>query len=389
MPTVMDAERSFYISQLGLPETTNMTIQDLRNTFFTSGASQYGANRYRFTPQVLPKWVAAKARMRDGVGEAKLLMVGDSTTFGTGSTQAATLPSNGSPSTRVATLLTNAGVTSIPGFITPGADQRWTVPGNWTGNFFGFGSLANYSSAVSAGALVCTDTRVTWDRCDVYFLQGPGLGTVVCTATGGSGANGVGANAQSGIAKVTANAASANSANTISIVPTVATCHVTGVEFWRNGTVQLRVGNGGVGLTGAQQHAMQATTWGTIPMINAYAPDLVTIALGINDRGASRTLAQYRTDLQTIITGAKAVADVVLCTQMPSQNAPQATNEAAFNDVVRDLAYSNNVGLYDYYSRCGSWASYNSRGMANDALHQNNRGYWDFAEGLVFALMAV
>lgn len=390
MATV-DDERIYLIEALGLPASTKMTMTDLRAAFYKQTPASMGANRYGITPQRLPKWMQARARVRNSGGDAKILMIGDSQFFGTGSTQSATFPSNGSPSTRLATLLGSAGLASTPGFATPGVDQRWTVAGNWTASLFGFGSLAVWTSGVSAGTCVFTDSRVTWDRADVYHLRGPGLGTITCTATGGSGVNGVGANGSSDAAKVTASAASASSANTVSIVPTVANCYVTGVELWRNGTSVARIGNAGVGTTGVAQHVIpsQINTWGTIPHMNAYQPDLTLIGLGVNDRGAGRTAAQFKTDMQTLVTAAKAVGDVILCTEMPSQAAPQATNEAQFNDAIRELAYSNSVGLYDYYSRCISWASYNSRGMAADALHQNNLGYWDWADGFAPALMGL
>jgi hypothetical protein len=386
-----DLKRSFYLDALGLSGDAQVSLTDLENQFYSTVSSAGGAFRFGFNATRLPKWQAAMARVLDNAGDAKILMIGDSQFFGSGSSQSGTLPSNGSPSTRLATKLTSGGVPSIPGFITPGVDQRWTVPGNWSATLFGFGSLAAYTSAVNAGALVCTDARIAWDRCDIYYLQGFGLGTIACTATGGSAANGVGNSGTSTIAKVTASAASASTSNTISIVPTVSNCYVVGVEFWINGSSRVRVGNGGVGTTGVAQHVVssQVATWGTIPAMNAYQPDLTIIGLGVNDRGASRTTVQYRADMQTLVTAAKAAGDVVLCSEMPSQSAPQATNEAAFNAVLKELSGLHSAPYYDYYGRCKSWASYNSLGMAADALHQNNRGYWDWANGIAPVLLGV
>lgn len=388
MATLADKKRAFYSEALGLSDVGNMSITDLENRFFNTASGAGGAYRYGFTAKKLPKWQVALARVRDNAGDAKLLCVGDSQYFGVGSTLSGTFPSTGAPVSRLATIMNTFVPTSF-GFIAPGVDQRWTVAANWTSTFFGFGSLACYTSAVNAGTLVCTDTRTNWDRCDIYYLQGPGLGTVACTATGGSAVNGVGANASSSIQKVTALAAAPATSNTISIVATVAQCYVVGVEFWLNGTSKIRLGNGGVGTTGAQQHVLSPTTWGTIPTINAYQPDLTIFGLGVNDRGASRTVNQYKTDMQTLITAAKLVSDVVLASEMPTGQTPQSTNEASYNTALSELANDNALAYYAYCERCQSFSSYNALGFTSDNLHGNNKAYWDWAAGIAPVLMGI
>lgn len=392
MPSIQDIERSFYIEALGLPGNVAMTMNDLRSRYFTSAAASQSVYRYGFSAKRLPKWQFAMARVLDNVSDSKIMCLGDSQFFGVGSALSGTFPATGSPMARLSAKLATAGIPSSHGFITPAVDQRWTLGASWSATLFGIGSLACYTSAVSANTLVCTDARTTWDRCDIYYLRGPGLGTVACTATGGSAANGVGASGTSDVGKVTASAASASSSNTISIVPTVAQCYVVGVEFWLNGTAKVRIGNGGVGTVGVQQHVTpsQIATWGTIPVCTAYAPDLTIIGLGINDRGASRTPAQFQTDMITLINGLRAInSDVIIASEAPAQSAPNATNETAYNQVMSDLATSYGIPYYAYCERCQSFAAYNAAGFMSDGLHQNNRGYWDWAGGIVPMLVGI
>jgi hypothetical protein len=390
--TLADKKRAYYSEALGLANTGNISMTDLENKFFSTASGAGGAYRYGFTAKNLPKWQKALARVRDNVGDAKIMALGDSQFFGVGSTLWTTFPCTGSPMARMQALFAERGLSSSHGFITPGSDQRWTVAGNWTVTLFGIGSLAAYTSAVSAGTLVCTDTRTTWDRCDVYYMQGPGLGTIACTATGGSTVNAVGANAASTVQKVTCSAATPATSNTISMVPTVAQCYIVGVDFFLNGVSKIRIGNGGVGTVGVQQHVTpsQFTTWGTVPVCTAYAPDLTIIGLGVNDRGASRTTAQFQADMVTLITALKAMgSDVIIASEMPAQSAPNSTNEGAYNTAMSELATTYSAPYYAYCERCQSFATYNSGGFAFDGLHQNNLGYWDWAQGIVPQLVGI
>jgi lysophospholipase L1-like esterase len=154
----------------------------------------------------------------------------------------------------------------------------------------------------------------------------------------------------------------------------------------------VRVGNGGVGTVGVAEHvaASQIATWGTIPVCAAYGADLVGIGLGVNDRGNSRTVAQFKTDMITLITNIKAQgSDIVLCSEAPTGQTPQSTNEAAYNQTLSDLSITYNLPYYAYCERAGTFSSYNGAGFMFDALHPNNAGYWDWAQGIVPSLLGI
>lgn len=388
--SLIDLKRSFYATALGLLPTqvANMSVQDLETKFFTTTAGQFGNNRYGFIANKLPKWNNALSRVLDGTANAKIMMIGDSTYFGIGATNA-TAPFNGSPCTRMVQLMNAAGIPAQHGLVPPGTpDTRWTLGSGWSAQLLGLGSLACYGSG-GVVASTFAENRFAWDKADCYYLQGPGIGTETFTATGGSAATATGNNATSSIQKVTATAASKLNTNSVSFVPTSGTAYCAGIEVYDSTAFKVLVANGGIGTVGAQQHAAATTTWGTIPFLNAYQPNLTCIGVGINDRGNGRTVNQYVADMQTIITGAKVWGDVILCTENPSQNAPQSTGESDFNNAILNLAATNGLAVYDYYGRCGSWTAYNAAGNVSDALHPNEFGYWDFARGLVPALIGL
>lgn len=341
--------------------------------------------QYRFLPANSERWRAGVANARDGVRPAKILMIGDSDFAGIGSTNYATQPDSGSPCTRLASVLTSLGLPATRGFSAPGPNNFWTYGASWSTTFFGFGSLSCATSLAGGNALVYADNRINADKFDVYVMTGSGQGTLTATATGGTPVA-INCNTGTGIAKITCIAASKATTNTVSIACTVAQSYVVGIEPFDSALItNVRIANAGIGTTGAVEHATANTTWGTVPMLNAYQPDLTVVGLGINDRGNARTFAQYATAMDTVVNAAVAVSSVMLCTQMPSGSTPASTNEAQFNAYMFGR---NDCMLYDYYSRCQTFAKYNTRGFAFDFLHPNDFGYWDEAQGIGSALMA-
>lgn len=338
-------------------------------------------------PSNMARFRSAVAASRDGQRDAKILLIGDSQVAGIGSTAYVTQPDLGSMCTRLATCLSGLGVAAVRGFSAPGSNNFWTTGASWTSTFFGFASLACFTSASGGNALVFADSRINADQFDVYVLRGPGFGTINITATGGSAVVQSMNNAASSVVKLTAIAAAKATTNTVSITVTGgAPCYIVGVEPFDSTATKIRVANAGIGTVGAVEHALAPTTWGTVPMINAYAPDLTVINLsGVNDRGSGRSAAVYTAAMDTVVNAALRVSSVILATQMPTGVSPNNVNEAAYN------AYSftrPEVMVYDYYSRCASYESYNARGMVFDGLHANNLGYWDFAQGLASGLVA-
>jgi hypothetical protein len=337
------------------------------------------------SPANLARCRAGVAASRDGQRDSKWLIIGDSQVAGIGSTGFATQPDNGSLVTRLATCMTAMGVPAVRGFSAPGNNNFWTTGASWTASFFGFASLACFTSPAGGNALVYADPRINADRFDVYVLQGAGMGTVNITATGGTTVS-QSMNGATGVVKLTATAAAKATTNSVSITATVGQVYVVGVEPFDSTTSKIRIANAGIGTVGAVEHIAAPGTWGTIPMINAYAPDLTVINLsGVNDRGNGRSFSQFTAAMDQLVNAALKVSSVIIATEMPTGVSPNNVNEPQWN------AYAftrQECMVYDYWSRCVSFENYNARGMVYDFLHANNLGYWDFAQGLASGLVA-
>ena len=53
---------------------------------------------------------------------------------------------------------------------------------------------------------------------------------------------------------------------------------------------------------------------------------------------------------------------------------------------MNNAMYGMGLPVYDYCTRCGTYASYLARGMAFDGLHPGELGYWDWGSGVATAL---
>lgn len=345
-----------------------------------------GVGRTGYTPAQLPAWQRALARVRDNTADARMLWLGDSQTAGIGCTNYATNPSLGAPPTRSAGVLQSLGVPASIGLCCPAnGSTLWTLGSGWAAQTFGFGLLACFNSNASAFTLTFADPRTTADTFDIYCMTGAGLGTVSAVATGGSTGTlntGIGG---TGISKFTVTAAAAGTGNSVVITPTLNPCYIVGVEPRLSTTRKVLVGNAGIGTCSTGQHVALPVTWGSIPAIQAYAPDLTIIQLGVNDRLQGINIPTYQSNLRLLITAAQVSGDVLLTSSMPSGTAVANVNEAGYNNVLAGFG----LPYFDYYSRCGSYASYTARGMSFDGLHPGELGYWDWAASLVAPLVMI
>lgn len=342
----------------------------------------------------LTRWAAAVARVRAGTGDAKLLMVGDSTTIGIYGNGNATVPDYGSPAATLVAQLDQGYLPTVNGMGIPASsvtdtDQRWTPGTGWSKSgdltVAGFGGLDCLYEAISpTGALTYADPRILADTFDVYYVGNAGsLGSITATATGGSGATvNTGGAAGPGIYKVTVSAASAAWTNSASITASGgAPVFIVAVEprLVSSGGV-IRVANAGAS-------GSSTTTWTAFSSgnpanayngpvaIKAYAPDLTIINLQINDanNGGGLAVATHRSQLQTLVTAAQVSGDVILVSCNPSQADAVSSLERQYT--ADEKTTFTSCGYIDYLAACGSWTRFNGLGYVNDSLHQNAKGY--------------
>lgn len=394
MPSLADLEKLAYTAALGLSaaQAAVLSDADLATLYFqliTNGGGFKASTSpvrysYNFSPTGLKKWRAAKSRVRLNLGDAKILCVGDSTTFG--ASNALTLTPNGAWPARLATLLNNQlGLLAAPGFATPpiaanlAADTFWTAGAGWpSSRTHGFGQ-SGWGALNPGGTLVYADSRATFDRYDVYYLHGPSLGSISATATGGSATPCTGSDFS--LAKTTVSAAAAGTGNSISMTAT-GQIFFCGIEPWNSAISRIRVGNGGVSASATDQW-IGDSPYGGPDGITTYAADLVIISLGTNDAVNGNSTSKYLTQLNTIIAAAVAVGSDVLLLSQP------ATSDVPTQQVAQDAGMAA-LGLpfLDDFNRLGAYAAVNSLGFMDDAHHKNNAGLWDEADFIAQALMA-
>lgn len=349
--------------------------------------------RNGFAAQVLPHWLRGLARVLSGTADAKLLCVGDSTTAGVGASGTGVGNVESYPTQLVARL--GSAIPCVKGMGIPptklaaNADPRWTAGTGWTLQSFGAARNACYGGAAQSGALVYADPEVMADTFDVYYLTGAGLGAITVTATGGAGST-VSGNGTYGVNKVTVAAAAAATTNSVSITyNTGGSVYIVGVEPYLSTTRKVRVANAGVGGSKTTDWVSNANNLGGPGLIQAYAPDLTILSLGVNDTSTPVDVATYIANMQTIITAAQSSGDVILMPPFPSQSAAGASllsYEAQYAAAVR-TAFG--LPIADLTARVGSGDALAALGMMFDNLHGNALLYGHVAQMLAAGLLFV
>ena len=106
---------------------------------------------------------------------------------------------------------------------------------------------------------------------------------------------------------------------------------------------------------------------------------MTIIDLSINDRRGGLYTSTFATDLQTIVTTAKATGDVILCIPAPSSLSYSAytteSNIGDFNAAIYAVAKANNCLVFDKQALLMSYTQANAEGLYNDTLHPNAAGY--------------
>lgn len=349
-------------------------------------------NVYNYSPQNLKKWRAAIAGVKAGVANARILCIGDSTTFGTGA--------NGAGSgnwraqcypTRLAGLLNAAGVNAEWNSFFGGGrnttdqlsfDSRivvgsvWSVPSTADTTMFG-GYMMN--AQANTNALSFTPT-VPVDTFVVYYPQLPsgtrGFNIQIDSGTPTS-VNPVNALNQMTSATITASLGT----HTLNITQIAGSIYIAGIDAYDSSKKWISVMN--AGWRGSTSVNWNDTTnpYGPVATqtFTTVAPTLTIINLAINDWNAPTSLATYKTNIQAIITAALTTGDVILVAPNPSDVTAYASlaTQASYVAVLYQLAAANNLILIDIFNRWGSYASSNSLGINYDGLHPNGAGYAD------------
>lgn len=353
-------------------------------------------------PSLLPRTRRAIARVRSGMGNGRFLCIGDSTVLGVWSAGGLTtgdMKPNAWP-THLANLLNASGVNAHAnsffacGSNTLGApsngtnDSRLVVGSSWTA-FINQPTIGgSYLRASDAtNSLSFTPTQ-NCDTFNVFYPSqaGAGYGKFNVKINAAAAAV-VDENAGASFGISVATKTGTLGANTCNITwDSVAPCYITGVEGYDSSKKWISVCN--AGRSGAK--ASDLVTPGILLALPGIAPDLTIISVGINDWCNSVPVSTFSANLQTIITTALAVGDVLLVSPFPSNpggsGAPLASVQYQYVSALQALAVANSVPLVDVYGRFNAYSTANSLNFMGDDLHPNQSGYADAAQAIFNAI---
>src|ERR1700761_1714754 len=232
----------------------------------------------------------ALRNVQNGVSDAKLLFLGDSTTAGFNSGNV-NFPILGAPSTKIISPLNYknypmAQGLGIPPSGNPQVDNRWVADSNWGHFTFGFGGNAdwqNSSGTVGTGLNYTPTGGLSYDSFDIYYIQSPGLGTFTATATGGAPTPVKAGSGPNAVVKTTVTGTLSTTISLNIITTPGFPNHILGVEPFNSTVKRIRVGNAGTNMAQSGDYVLNSTSFGAIPCIKTYAPHLTIWNIGIND----------------------------------------------------------------------------------------------------------
>ncbi|EOY3612749.1 SGNH/GDSL hydrolase family protein [Klebsiella pneumoniae] len=154
-------------------------------------------------------------------------------------------------------------------------------------------------------------------------------------------------------------------ANTVVIYGVYATISSTGVEIQKFGNANITADGYTKVLGNISYFAQQLN------------PDIIFMIIGTNDYRLGRTLSNFYTALSAWVQAYKtALPDTALVLIAPPQcNASGSYPLSSYRDVMRQVANENHVEFFSLYDDFpAAYATANTYGLWNDALHLNNNG---------------
>lgn len=340
-----------------------------------------------------PRWNAAYAKAVLGVGNARVLVIGDSTSMGAwatgvGLTGNALLGWNRRIAGKLAAPYTVASFLGESGSsigLSGGAkdttfkayDTRITYDATWAialGNCLG--GYVIQSGGTDRGTFTFTP-GVEFDRIDVFYTTALSAYASVTVDIGGAAlATIVATGLPSGVAKTTVTCTLGTNAVRVT-KSTDGFFQIRGIACYKNNT-QIQLLQAGVSTMTAHNY-MNGTTG--VETVNGPSADLATvdadltlIDLGINDSTFGYTTEAFTTKYQRIIDLANATGDVALV--IPNAVSPAGNpDQDRFWLAVQGLADSNGLSLIDFRAATGDWATANTNGLMADGRHPLSVGY--------------
>jgi lysophospholipase L1-like esterase len=340
----------------------------------------------------LSRWSEARSRARAGQGAARLLMLGDSTTFGYGAQGGAGhLRTPYSVPAQIAALVTasravRAQANGWMGLSLPAGDPRITLGTGWTATASPPSLGGATVMATEVGSVLSFSPGAPVDHFTIYHIASPGNGAFLVDVDG-TGAVPVDSRGPARIAAFTLCVRPGRHTLNITSSALASGIFIVGCEAGLSAEDQVVVIGAGWQGAASAQIADDREYWSSANVIGQLRPDLTTINVGINDWYGDVPIAQFAAGVQSLVRAAAACGDVALFAPTPTNPAivPAAT-QRSYVQALAQIADANAIPLIDLAARFGSWESANGRGWMNDDVHPNARGYAEVAAAAVAAL---
>lgn len=347
---------------------------------------------------LLPKWRAAVAKVKANVANCRILCIGDSTTLGVWSAGGLTT-GNMKPfawPTQLSTLINNSGVNSHANSFFEGGNSSTGGPSNYVNDSrVSIGASWVNSAAEALGGRFLTSTSAAnsivftpTTNCDTFNLFYPRS----TTQSWGSINFKINAGAPTVYNQVSGSTPITFGVGTLTTSLGANNCTVTydsgplavfgGIEAYDSSKKWVSVMN--AGRSGATTNHINNPT--VLSLITSVGAELNIISLGINDWCTSVTIPTFKTNMQAIITAAKAAGDVLIVSPFPSQvgasGAPSTSVQNTYNAALFELAVANNCAIVNIYGRWVDYTTSNGYALYGDGLHPNQTGYADTAQAI-------
>lgn len=348
---------------------------------------------------VNPKWKEAVSKVKAGTSAAKVLCIGDSTTYGTTAKSPNGYMNEFSWPYQMVEMLNNSIAPTSRGLCIPPSDgssvpsrlddSRWVLGTGWVrpsnpGTGLG-GRNSTYRGSVGSGALEFSEPNTLANRFDIYYLTNTGtsLGTFQASVPGGvtitvntGGKTGLGLEKSTVIAPSSAVGTKLSIRNT----GTSGNVYIIGVEAYESSKHTIRVANAGSSGSDSADWVVSTASdvnnaWNIFGFLKVYKPDLVIIDLGINDASV-RDAAEYMANISRIASAAESEGSVVLFKTMIPSSSGRYAKEASYVSALRASNPPRAVlDLFNHYS----YDINVSRGWMADTVHGNESLYADEA----------
>lgn len=343
--------------------------------------------------KLLPKTRAAFAKVQDGVADARVFILGNSITYGAGTSGSLTanLRAKSYP-TKLAALLTAAGTPSVQGSgnynggVTPlnTGDPRWSLGAGWA-NASGVNTLGGYTLFNSSTNNVLSfSPGVQFDTIKIWYIQNAGLGSFTVSVDGGATLGTVACNGSMSLTSATVTCP--NTATRIDFTPTTlgTGMYIALVEVSLSTKKQVLISNFGFHGGRVANFVTGTGPWAPLPALTSMAPDLTVICMTTNDIAQSTSIPTFSAQMQTLIDAAKAGgSDVALMSDIPFSSAVFTATAPFFVGALKDLAAANGCPFVDMVDRWASYSFSQPYGFYFDTVHGSNLGAVDQARALL------